>query len=339
MMRSFLKINLIILFASFFYSEATLALTMAIYKKPRALNLPATEWRFKREIDIFNSGDKTADAVIKIQLDSKAFDYAKAQANGEDIRFSTTPGSLKGAGLSYWIEQWNHDGISIIWVKMPKLKAHDHQKINMYYGNSQAQSISNGNTTFLFFDDFEEGNYTGKWTNVSIDSVVEKEGMLKLKGFDNKDGRITTNFNITGQMIIRTLYQRGGADVHWTRAGIGGWNKWLCFGDYTDWASTGTNYVMLLDSASMTNLKSIPLVKAANGIISDKWRHLAFWYDGKNLKGVQDDVTAEWPMINGSSKLALRTLDNDAWDSFAFITVSIHLNSEPIVHIGQQITN
>lgn len=299
----------------------------------------AAKWSFKRVINIDNSsGAEATNTAVQIQLNSTDFDYTKAKPDGSDARFSI--GNLKGDGLSYWIEQWNDHGISRIWVKIPVLKAKEQLKLNMFYGNSSALSVSNGNTTFLFFDDFESGDYTNKWTNVSIGQVAEQGGILKLKEADGEDGIITANFIVTGKLIVRTLYQRGNADQHWTRAGIGGWNYFLCFGDHTDFAGTGTNYVMLYDGNSLSSLTTAPLVKAANKVINDKWRRAAFWYDGHNLKGMQDDVMVEWPAAtNASSKLSLRTLDNDAWDNFAYIAVSPYGGAEPRVSIGQQQTN
>ena len=297
------------------------------------------KWSFKRNITIENRGDEASDAVVQLQFTNTAFDYTNAKPNGADIRFSTRSGKLAGAGLSYWIEQWNEQGVSRIWVKVPVLNARSKTTIQMYYGNAEAQAVSNGNTTFLFFDDFEEGDYTKKWTNTSIGDVVEQDGLLKLKETDGQDGIITAHFEVTGQLIIRTLYQRGGGDEHWTRAGVGGWNYWLCFGDHTDNAATGTNYVMLFDEASLSSLTSAPLIKSANGVITDQWRRVAYWYDGKNLQGRQDGVTVTLPMPNAASKLTLRTLDNDNWDSFAYVTVSAYPGSECIVTMGRQQDN
>lgn len=281
----------------------------------------AADWGLKQEITIVNNGDKTTDAVILVELAGDNFDYSKAKAAGADIRFATGK-KLGGDGLNYWIEQWNVNGVSKIWIKIPDLKAKSKQTIYMFYNNPSAQAISSGDKTFLFFDDFENGDFTKKWTNTSIGEVAEKDGVLKLKESDGQDGVITANFTITGKMIVRSLYQRGGGDQHWTRAGIGGWNNWLCFGDHTDFAGTGTNYVMLYDSESINSLKTAPKVKVPNKTITDKWRPVAYWFDGTTLKGRQDDIIAGLPMPNASSKLTLRTLDNDEWDNFAFITVS-----------------
>ena len=269
-------------------------------------------------------------------MNNAVFDYTKTRADGSDIRFSATSASPKDAGLSYWIEKWNDSGASTLWVKLPVLKAHGQSVIYMHYGNADARPVSNGNNTFLFFDDFENGDYTKKWNNVSVGEVAEQGGILKLKETDGQDGIISAAFDITGQMIIRTCYQRGGADEHWTRAGVGGWNKWLCFGDHTEVAGTGTNYVMFYDSASLGSLATAPLVKAANKIITDRWRTVSYWYDGHFIKGMQDDVMVQWPVKTSTSKLSLRTLDNDEWDNFAFITVSHYLNPAPVITIGAQ---
>ena len=339
MSKFLLKTGTIIVGVAFlFYADPAKAWAVPGHKKVKTTRFLADKWGFKRKITIENPAGQAADAVIQIRLDSKEFDYTKAKADGADIRFSTAAGNMDAKGLSYWIEQWNVDGTSIIWVKVPVLKSKAQNAVYMYYGNANAPAVSNGNATFLFFDDFEEGNYSKKWNNVSIGEVEEQGGQLKLRESDGQDGIITANFNVTGKMIVRTLYQRGGADEHWTRAGVGGWDHWLCFGDHTDVAGIGTNYVMIYDSASLNSLKSAPLVKAANTVITDKWRRAAYWYDGKSLWGMQDNVKVELPLANASSKLGLRTLDNDNWDNFAYITVSKYY-PEPIVTLGQQKSN
>lgn len=315
------------------------ALVSATSTPKEVMGRPVAAWQHKRVITIDNRGDKASDVVIPIEFASATFDYTKAKTDGSDIRFATASGKLAGDGLPYWIEQWNENGVSRIWVNVPMLKAHSISTIQLYYGNADAQAVSNGNTTFLFFDDFEDGDFTKKWTNTSIGEVVEQDGLLKLKETDGQDGVITANFEVTGPLIIRTLYQRSRGDEHWTRAGVGGWNKWLCFGDHTDNAATGTNYVMLFDSSSLSSLTSVPLVKVANTVITDKWHRVAYWYDGHHLNGKQDDVVAELPISNASSKLMLRTLDNDSWDSFAYITVSAYAGPEPTISLGQQQTN
>lgn len=297
----------------------------------------AAGWGFKREITINNIGPTAANAVIRVQLSGSDFDFAKAKPDGADVRFSATK-SLKGDGLSYWIEKWNDNGLTTLWLKVPSLKA-GKTSVFIFYDNETAPAVSNGDATFLFFDDFESGDFSKKWTNTSIGEVAEKDGYLKLKETDGQDGIITANFEVTGKMIIRTVYQRGNGDEHWTRGGIGGWNNFFCYGDHTDFAGTGTNYLAFYDAGSLSSLKTAPLIKVGNGKINDKWRPVAFWYDGTNLKGMQDDVTVSWPSANTPSKLSLRTLDNDAWDNYTHISVSAFLDGEQDVAVGAEQKN
>jgi hypothetical protein len=318
-----------------FYNHPAQALVLG-HSKARAVKSPASKWSFKRKITIANPAGLVSDAVIQIKFDNKEFDYRKAKADGSDVRFSTTSENINADGLKYWIEQWNVDGITRIWVKVPVLKVKNGNTIYMHYGNANAAAVSNGNATFLFFDDFEDSNYSKKWDNMSIGEVKEQNGQLKLRETDGQDGIINAKFDVTGKMIIRTLYQREAADEHWTRAGVGGWDHWLCFGDHTEVAATGTNYVMIYDSTSLSSLKRAPLVKAANKAITNKWRRAAYWYDGKSLGGMQDVVKVQLPAAKASSKLALRTLDNDDWDNFAYVTVSNYSDPEPRVTLGQQ---
>lgn len=327
------------IFTLLFLTKSDKISAKSLVEKTNKSIVEAETWRFKREIIINNQDAVATDVVVQLRLTTNDFDFTKVKPDGADIRFSTSAEKLKDSGLSYWTEQWNENGTTVIWVKVPLLKAKTRNSIFMFYGNFKAVAVSNGDKTFLFFDDFEDGDFTKKWTNTSVGEVVEKGGMLKLKETDGQDGIVTANFNVTGKMIVRTSYQRENADGHWVRAGIGGWNNWLAFGDHTDWAATGTNYVMLFDSASIGSLKSAPLIKSANSVITDKWRLAEYWFDGKKLYGKQDDITVELPFENTSSNLALRTLDNDSWDNFGYISVSNYPGSELKVILGKEFAN
>jgi hypothetical protein len=67
--------------------------------------------------------------------------------------------------LSYWIEEWDSAGKTArIWVKVPDIPSGGEAKITMHYGKPSASSSGNGDTTFDFFDDFEETSLNAdKW--------------------------------------------------------------------------------------------------------------------------------------------------------------------------------
>jgi len=117
------------------------------------------EWNYLREIYI-NPSTPEDNYQIKIILNPSIFNYSRAQANGEDIRFM----DVNYNPLPYWIETWNPSGNSIIWVKIL-----DFGTSNIYfsYGNEYATSESNGDNVFIFFDDFEGTSLNvTKWNSV-----------------------------------------------------------------------------------------------------------------------------------------------------------------------------
>jgi len=88
----------------------------------------------------------------------------------QDVRFTKEDGLTE---LPYWVEDWNRSGATEqrfgrIWVKIPHIPANSEVTIYMYYGNPEAESTSNGNEVWDFFDDFHSIN-PSIW---SVDSEV-----------------------------------------------------------------------------------------------------------------------------------------------------------------------
>ena len=141
-----------------------------------------TKWKYHDEIKIKeNSGKTLKDYQVLIKLNSTNFDFSKAKKDGSDIRFVNDEGNE----LPYWIEEWDYTNkTGLIWVKVPYIPANGETKIKMYYGNPYAESMSNGEAVFEFFDDFEGTDLdTGKWTIESHTSnwgYSVENGYLKL---------------------------------------------------------------------------------------------------------------------------------------------------------------
>jgi hypothetical protein len=91
-------------------------------------------------------------------VEIQALYQAKARLDYGDIRFTDSDGTTQ---LNYWQEA---DGK--FWVKVPSIPANSTKTIYVYYGNPNATSLSNGDATFDFFDDFESGSLN-KWTPLS----------------------------------------------------------------------------------------------------------------------------------------------------------------------------
>ncbi|MHA1500686.1 MAG: DUF2341 domain-containing protein [Candidatus Heimdallarchaeota archaeon] len=103
------------------------------------------------------------------------FDYDLVKENGEDIRITTG----NRVELPFWIEKWSRTDTSRIWVTVPLIRdsrVHENY-IYLYAGNPDASSVSSGEDTFLFFEDFENQTLgsepEGWYVNESIYGQIE----------------------------------------------------------------------------------------------------------------------------------------------------------------------
>jgi len=129
-----------------------------------------TGWKYRKAHTIVGS---TAGAVTDYQI-RVTVHYGSGTDNGEhvylngrcrtdfgDVRFTSDDGTTQ---LAYWIEKKVDGDYAIIWVKVPSIPASpDTTTIYIYYGNPDATTTSDGDATFLFFDDFLTWD-TSKWS-------------------------------------------------------------------------------------------------------------------------------------------------------------------------------
>jgi len=111
-----------------------------------------------------------------------------------DIRFFSP--ALEN--LPYWIESYNSI-FAAVWVKFSSIPTGD-STWYLYYGNPLAPSASDGDATFLFFDDFNDNSLnTSKWTVVSgggSATVYEQNNRLEIysDGTNRAYARSATSF-------------------------------------------------------------------------------------------------------------------------------------------------
>jgi len=74
-----------------------------------------------------------------------------------DVRFCNDTDQL-----SAWLESKINESYALVWVKFPHTPANgETEDYWMYYGNSGASAYWDGDATFEFFDDFEDGDVDG----------------------------------------------------------------------------------------------------------------------------------------------------------------------------------
>jgi len=114
-------------------------------------------WKYRRSIDLVNNGRPLQDYPIQLNLSAQDFNYSRARDQGEDIRIVGANESY----MNYWIEEWNTSGNSSIWSNVSRLPPGS-SRLWMYYGNSNADPMSNASKTFSYYEDWTRDN-TGDW--------------------------------------------------------------------------------------------------------------------------------------------------------------------------------
>jgi len=196
-----------------------------------------SNWQYRREIKITNNLDEII-YNFQVLLELTSDDYiGKVQSDGKDIRIVAAD---PVAELNFWIETWNDQvgQTNKIWVMMPVLEALGNDFIYLYYGNTnpEIESSSDGLTTFIAFDDFndysqnEEPRYNRGWESVGNyalpHAIVDTErGGMKMY-LDNPGG-------------VRTIFA----------------NRWIDVGTVTicfDWnVEIGSGYFLAYDDGNV----------------------------------------------------------------------------------------
>jgi len=125
-------------------------------------------WNYRRQISL-DTPTTVADYQVLVTLDTGTMGnpYANVKSDGSDIRFTASDGS---ALQDYWVESWDNTGTSKIWAEVTTPGT---STIYIYYGNAAAGSASDGEATFVFFDDFSTNTLadydTAKWVDIHGD--------------------------------------------------------------------------------------------------------------------------------------------------------------------------
>jgi hypothetical protein len=125
---------------------ATLLLAPLAFAQPQG-------WKYSGEMTILTTpeganlptGASVENFPLLVRLHRDWFDFAQAQPNGADVRFT----DAKGAPLPYEIEFWDaNTGEAAIWVKIPRIEGNARQSLKIHWGKADAQNESNPKAVF-----------------------------------------------------------------------------------------------------------------------------------------------------------------------------------------------
>lgn len=237
----------------------------------------------------------------QLNLDSSEIDLSLFNPDGSDVRFyeGDCEGGPIGGILYHWIEKWELDAFSTVWVKTMTANA---PSMAMVFGNAEAENLSNISTTFLFADDFD-GIFLdfNKWKKIGGGTLIFNNGILEYSGYSangkNTYGDVVESnqsFPPGVEFRVRRIWDHNGANI----AELG-------FGSNADGTTEpmGPGYIGEIDWSSGDNLLAFKTMT--------KWPNLTVSksepgsYDWKTLI-IKRSSVAEFTLLNddGSTNLS-----------------------------------
>jgi hypothetical protein len=190
-----------------------LSLSVCFLFQPQETQAQAGPWlsgyNYRREITIDGTAaGAQANYQMKLTVDVISLNN-HTQNDFDDIRFTKSDGITL---LDYWLET-SDANTATIWVEFDSIPASpDSASFYMYYGNPLANSDSNGDDTFVFFDDFTGTTIdTAKWTEVDGSNYITQNDTLIVSNGTTAWGATgmytKSNFNRADNLLVQGKYK------------------------------------------------------------------------------------------------------------------------------------
>lgn len=271
-------------------------------------------WSYRKQVKVSHASGALSNYQMKILVGESSGASGEevdlgglAQTDFDDLRFTNFDGAL----LDYWIESVSGttpNQLATVWVEFDSIGTSD-TPFYMYYGNGSASNGSNGNNTFIFFDDFSGSSLnTAKWqeyaTNVTVSggTATTYNGSVNLYAYNTGSGGLIPSLT-TWQLKMRTI-----AYNDYARYGCGYRDQSLSTGYSTVWyegpADTWTSF---LGTSPATGLNNLAITV---------WHNIRITYDGSSGTFYLDDVSKKTLSTSGKtlSILYLGSCKRDEYD-------------------------
>ena len=284
----------------------------------------------KLTIDNTNNANTLTDYQIYFEFPKSIFQDISNDCR--DLRFhpNASVTDWNSTTYPYWVEECGNT--LKVWIKIDSIPASSTKDIYMYFGNSDATSLSNGYGVFELYDDFDDGTVnTTIWTVTG--SVTESDGMIQIT--DLNSNYITTVNEFSENILIR-----GRAKTSWYA-----WGAPLVWGNDSWYVAEGSYFGALSDTQTNNNFTLYDGSRhyGTVAISLDTWYNIqhkiyngnwSMWNCSDNFTLCDyADVSISYPYTSG--KITLQgTQDGTAyWD---YIYVAKYADPEPTVYISEQ---
>ncbi|RKY40137.1 MAG: hypothetical protein DRP85_09145, partial [Candidatus Makaraimicrobium thalassicum] len=252
-------------------------------------------WSRKRPIHINNTGNSNAltdyQVMINITYDSDM------NTNFSDIRVVN---ETSGETVPYWIENKSDGSWCKLWFNASYIPASSwcNDTYYLYYGNPSASSASDGEATFLLFDDFESGftgwsGHTGDFAQ-SSEQAYDGSYSLKKTGADGHDNAwIQKELSTQDVQIITrlwtsdTLNNRGSVHLALSTDADHSYRVDLDPGGYIIIGEADNDaHVDVLANSALSAISSDQWVKLTLTRLETSWTGKAYLADGTEIGSV-----------------------------------------------------
>ncbi|RLC82428.1 MAG: hypothetical protein DRJ03_19060 [Chloroflexi bacterium] len=289
-------------------------------------------WDYRKSHVIKQTSGAGTDYQIRIKVhygsgtDSGEDVYlnGKCKSDFSDVRFTKDDGVTL---LDYWIEEYVDGDYALFWVKLTDDLSAGDVTIYVYYGNEDATSLSDGESTFPFFDDFS-GDLS-KW-------VIESGS------WSIQDGKLYCDA-VGAEAIIRTdTFVMSNHAVRYKWQFIN-WREGSRDGVLARFQDTGNFYAYWLTQGVNVEGKSCSVEKRLNGSWEGYWIHYVLqdfttnvWYKlsfrlyGNTVRAYFNDEEklsveyTDW----ASGKIGFRTFYNDIYIDWVLVRKYVYPEPE-----------
>jgi YD repeat-containing protein len=155
-------------------------------------------WAYRKAVTLSRASGSVTDYQMKLLVgETSGASGEDVDCNGhvqpdfDDLRFTKSDGTTL---LDYWIESitgTSPNRLATVWIKFDAIGT-GATAFYMYYGKADAPATSNGEASFLFFDDFSGSALdSGKWT-VEQGDITVGSGIATLSGTTATRGYVKT---------------------------------------------------------------------------------------------------------------------------------------------------
>ena len=241
-------------------------------------------WHWRKIVEITGVWGGGTDWQVRIPV---TYD-SNMQIDFDDIRFTDDNKTLL---LDHWRESYNESTSAIFWVKVTEeFDFGGPEYIYMYWGDSEVSDVSDGNATFLMYEDWTtESVRAAVWNIVTADGGVTYDAggashgtIAKFQADDGDAYRITSDYNTASPIAVMFRSNLEEASAGNTARQGSGYDGAFAF-NLVQSADAGEKFYVFDDDGNEDS-------QAMNVAYFDDWITFQITRDGTNSKLYADDA-------------------------------------------------